>query len=144
MLDKLEFSDSKQVRKTLLIISFSGILFNSLVENATGNIEFFGFKIPIADASLIPNFIGYLVIYFIITLIIRYFDEDFRTKYKSYIERYITNNAEILNQNAIERAQEVFQSKIGFHQFISKGVFFIDIIFPVLFGLFSLYIIFLT
>lgn len=75
MLDNFEFSDTKQVRKTLLISSFIGISFKMLVKNSTGTIEFFGFKIPVEDASVIPEIVGYLIVFEIAALVIRYSDD---------------------------------------------------------------------
>ena len=46
MIDKIEFSSFKQVRKTLLIASFVGILFKNIAKYSSGSIDFFGFKIP--------------------------------------------------------------------------------------------------
>lgn len=59
MIDNFEFSDTKQVRKTILITSFAGICFKILVKNSTGNIEFIGFKIPVSDAHVIPQLVGF-------------------------------------------------------------------------------------
>ncbi len=143
MIDKLEFSDSKQVRKTLLITSFVGILFKKLAQYSTGNIEFFGFKIPINEADLIPDFIGYLIVYFCVALFLRYFDEDFRTKYKNYIEQYV-KGSESINREANSEAYQQFKNRLWFNNFIRKGVSFIDLIFPIALGLFSLGIIFFT
>ena len=84
MIDNFEFSDTKQIRKTLLITSFAGICFKVLVKNSTGNIEFFGFKLPVEDASIIPYLAGGMIVFEIIALIIRYSDESAREKYKKY------------------------------------------------------------
>ena len=78
MLEKFEFSDTRQVRKTLLISSFIGLAFEKLSIYSTGSIKFLGFKIPVEKADFIPELIGYLIIYLLIALIIRYSDEDLK------------------------------------------------------------------
>ena len=86
MIDKFEFGDAKQLRKSLLVTSFIGIVFENLIKHSTGNIEFLGFKIPVSDANIIPTLIGYLIIYFMVALIIRYSDEKFRKRHKEYMD----------------------------------------------------------
>ena len=88
MIDNLEFSDTKQIRKTLLISSFAGVYFKMLVKNSTGNIEFLGFKIPVEDASIIPQLVGYLIIFEIIALLIRYSDEFSKEKLCKILKVY--------------------------------------------------------
>ena len=148
MVDNFEFSDAKKIRKSLLISSFVGIAFQVLVKNSTGNIEFLGFKIPIADADVIPNLIGYLIIYFIVALLIRYNDENLRKKYSEYIDYLKIENK--------EQQEEIFKAKRDFNRplkdrrrirnwqiiFAKFGVIFIDIIFPIFFGLFTIFRIF--
>ena len=97
MIDNFEFSDTKQIRKTLLITSFAGICFKILVKNSTGHIEFFGFKLPVEDASIIPYLVGSVIAFEIIALIIRYSDESAREKYKKYITYIKDNNMPEIN-----------------------------------------------
>jgi hypothetical protein len=140
MIDKIEFSDAKQVRKSLLITSFIGIAFQALVQHSTGNIEFLGFKIPVADAGVIPSFIGYLVAYFIIALLIRYNDENLRTKYKEYVE-YLKLKTHGERENYEKAKSELYPSNFKI-KLIRASIVLIDIFFPILFGLFTLYRIF--
>lgn len=86
MIDNFEFSDTKQFRKTILITSFAGVCFKMLVKNSTGNIEFIGFKIPVSEVHIFPNLVGYVIIFEIIALIIRYNDENAREKYKKHLK----------------------------------------------------------
>lgn len=129
MIDNFEFSDAKQVRKTLLITSFAGICFKALVKNSTGNIEFFGFKIPVEDASIIPTLVGGLIIFEIIALVIRYSDETARENYKKHLDMLIVPSEK-------ERRSNIFQ--YNQNNIIKKSVLFLDIIFPLLFGITSL------
>ena len=129
MIDNFEFSDAKQVRKTLLITSFAGICFKALVKNSTGNIEFFGFKIPVEDASIIPALVGGLIIFEIIALVIRYSDETARENYKKHLDILIVRSEK-------ERGSNIFPYYRN--NIIKKSVLFLDIIFPLLFGIASL------
>ena len=139
MIDNFEFSDAKQVRKTLLITSFAGICFKALVKNSTGNIEFFGFKIPVEDASIIPTLVGCLIIFEIIALIIRYSDEAAREKYKKYLDYIKDNNmVNIRIQSEDKNVPQSLRPNYTKNNIIKKSVIFLDIIFPLLIGLFAL------
>ena len=92
MIDKIELGNVKQVIKTLLIVSFIGFSFNELVQFSTGELEFLGFKIPIEDATVIPSLIGYIIIYLLFALIIRYSDENFQKKYKDLFDHLNRNS----------------------------------------------------
>lgn len=143
MVDNFEFSDTKQVRKTLLITSFVGICFKSLITNSTGEIEFLGFKIPISNASIIPDLIGYLIVYQIVVLIIRYLDEGAREKFKRYKKYLEDNPANKLNINAdSSHVPRSLRPNYRNNYYIKKGVTFIDLIFPLLLGFYTLYKIF--
>jgi len=143
MIDNFEFSDTKQIRKTLLITSFGGICFKVLVKNSTGNLEFLGFKIPIEDAHVIPNLIGCIIIFEIIALIIRYSDEGAREKYKKYLkfiqERNMTEINLRRNDEWVPQNMKPNYKKV---QVIEKSVLFLDIVFPVLLGFGALFKIF--
>jgi hypothetical protein len=150
MFDKFEFSDAKQVRKTLLITSFAGICFKSLVRHSTGNIEFLGFKIPVEDASVIPSLFGYLIIYFLATLLIRYSDEKFKEQYNRYSEHIKRRAENIEKGGGYSTSRELLERELGkeLHELHRKlqitkfGVLFVDILFPIIFGLFALFVIF--
>lgn len=152
MIDNFEFSDAKQVRKTLLITSFIGICFKSLVKHSTENIEFFGFNIPIKDSSIIPNFIGYLIMYFLVALLIRYLDEKLQkkvTKFRDRLKNIENDFRERENLRLNEDAKMYFEhldrelmKTVQQSRFTNVGITLLDFIFPVAFGLFSLYVIF--
>jgi phosphate starvation-inducible membrane PsiE len=136
MIDNLEFSDTKQIRKTILITSFAGICFKMLVKNSTGNIEFIGFKIPVSEAHIIPNLVGYVIIFEIIALIIRYNDEDAREKYKKYLKFIEERNiSEIRIQRENENVPQKLRPNYKKAEIINKSVFFLDIIFPIILGI---------
>lgn len=136
MIDNFEFSDTKQVRKTILITSFAGISFKMLVKNATGNIEFIGFKIPVADAHVIPQLIGCVIIFEIIALIIRYSDEAAREKYKKYLKFIEERNlSEIRLRRENENVPQSLQPNYRKVKFIESCVFFLDILFPIILGI---------
>lgn len=143
MVENFEFSNTKQVRKTLLITSFAGICFKSLVKNSTGNIEFFGFKIPVEDASIIPTLVGCVIIYEIIALLIRYSDESAREVYKKYLKYIEENNMpEIRLKYNDKHVPQSLKPNYTKNKAIEKSVMFLDIIFPLLLGLFALFKIF--
>ncbi len=136
MIDNFEFSDTKQIRKTILITSLAGICFKILIKNATGNIEFLGFKIPVGDAHVIPNLIGCVIIFEIIALIIRYSDEEAREKYKKYL-KFIEEGSisEIRIKRENENVPQILKPNYRKVDIIKKSVFFLDIIFPIFLGI---------
>jgi hypothetical protein len=145
MLDNFEFSDTKQIRKTLLISSFIGISFKMLVKNSTGTIEFFGFKIPVEDASIIPEIVGYLIVFEIGALVIRYSDDFLKDKHQKYLK--FINETNNFTQNLTRTQEELIPDKLRpnyrMNNFVSMSVVFLDFIFPILLGLFALATIFL-
>jgi phosphate starvation-inducible membrane PsiE len=144
MIENFEFSNTKQIRKTILITSFAGICFKVLVKNSTGNIEFLGFKIPIDDANVIPQLVGFIIIFEIIALIIRYSDEEAREKYKKYLKFIEERNiSEILIKRNDEYVPQSLKPNFKKVKVIEKSVFFLDIIFPILLGIIALIKIFL-
>ena len=145
MIDNFEFSDTKQVRKTLLITAFAGICFKLLVKHSTGNIEFIGFKIPVADATIIPKMIAGMIIYEMLVLIIRYNDENLRELYKKrieYLEKFGPIDRSFKTYIGKSSAEEKFYVHPTKLKLVKKGVQFIDILFPLLLGFCSLIIIF--
>jgi hypothetical protein len=144
MIDNFEFSDTKQIRKTLLITSFAGICFKILVKNSTGHIEFFGFKLPVEDASIIPYLVGSVIAFEIIALIIRYSDESAREKYKKYITYIKDNNMPEINlQYNDKHVPQSMKPNYSRNEIIRKSVFFLDILFPLILGIGTLVHIFL-
>lgn len=144
MIDNFEFSDTKQIRKTILITSFAGICFKMLVKNSTGNIELIGFNIPVSEAHIIPNLVGYVIIFEIIALIIRYSDEEAREKYKKYLKFIEERNiSEIRIQRENENVPQKLQPNYKKVDIIKKSVFFLDIIFPIILGIGALIKIFI-
>ena len=71
----LNFSDAKQVRKTLLILSFIAISLDYMTPYFVGPIKFLGFEFPIENIGVVSRLIGFLLIYYVIALLIRYADE---------------------------------------------------------------------
>jgi hypothetical protein len=137
MIEDLDFSDTKQVRKTLLITSFIGICFAVLVSHSTGNIEFLGFKIPVKDAPVIPFLIGCMIVYEMIVLIIRYNDEELREIYKrrnAYIRAFEPNTLSVRMYEAENAADDRFPVHPVKVQIVKHGVKFIDIFFPLILG----------
>ncbi len=144
MIDNFEFSDTKQIRKTILITSFAGICFKVLVKNSTGNIEFLGFKIPIDDAQVIPQLVAYVIIFEIIALIIRYSDEGAREKYKKYLKFIEEHNmSEIRIRQSDEWVPQSLKPNYKKVKTIENSVLFLDIIFPIILGIGAILKIFL-
>lgn len=144
MIDNFEFSDTKQIRKTILITSFAGICFKVLVKNSTGNIEFLGFKIPIDDAQVIPQLVAYVIIFEIIALIIRYSDEGAREKYKKYLKFIEEHNmSEIRIRQSDEWVPQSLKPNYKKVKTIEYSVLFLDIIFPIILGIGAILKIFL-
>lgn len=136
MIDNFEFSDTKQVRKTLIITSFAGICFKALVKNSTGHIEFLGFKIPVQDASIIPYLVGGMIIFEIIALIIRYSDESAREKYRKYLKYIEDNNMSEINLRYNDKhVPQSLKPNYTKNEIIRQSVFFLDILFPLILGI---------
>lgn len=142
MIDKVDFSSSKQVRKSLLLASFAGISFDMIVQYSTGNVEFLGFKIPVDDADIIPKLIGYLIVYFVVALIIRYIVELEKNDFKTFIEN-VKDGASIRDDDK-QVVSNRFRKHTSRNRIYKYPIIFIDLIFPVLFGLFVLYRIFIV
>lgn len=144
MLDNFEFGDTKQIRKTLLISSFIGVSFKMLVKNSTGTIEFFGFKIPVEDASVIPEIVGYLIIFEIAALIIRYSDDILKDKHQKYL-KFLNDNSNF-SQTTISYKEDLVPEKLRpnykINNFVSMSVVFLDFVFPIILGFFALSTIF--
>ncbi len=133
MIDNFEFSETKQIRKTILLTSFAGICFKILVKNSTGNLEFLGFKIPIDDAHVIPQLFAFVIIFEVIALIIRYSDEGAREKYKKYLKFIDDHNmSEIKIRQSDEWVPQSLKPNYKKVKAIEKSVFFLDIIFPII------------
>jgi len=144
MIDNFEFSDTKQIRKTILITSFAGICFKVLVKNSTENIEFLGFKIPIDDAQVIPQLVAYVIIFEIIALIIRYSDEGAREKYKKYLKFIEEHNmSEIRIRQSDEWVPQSLKPNYKKVKTIENSVLFLDIFFPIILGIGAILKIFL-
>jgi len=143
MIDNLEFNNSKQVRKTLLIVSFLSIMFKKMIKYSTGNIEFIGFKIPVSDANIIPEFISYLTIYYCVALVLRYFDDEFKSNFDKLTHRYEKGLEFSKDPKGYQHYDEI-DNKMKPNGIIRKGVIFIDLIFPLIFGFFSICYVFFT
>lgn len=142
MIDKLEFSDVKQVRKSLIISSTFGIFFKLLVEYSTGYIKFLGFEIPIKNADILPNFISAIIVYFLISLIIRFLDEKFREKYEEDFRTHGFRTEKPFSEvdfNDPEFKKFTYDMvKRPKLKGIRFGILFLDIVFPLLLGILSL------
>lgn len=142
MIDKLEFGNVKSLRKSLLIISTLGIFFTELLKYSTGNIEFLGFKIPINQASFLLCFIGYIIVFYILALLIRFSDEEFRRLYKIKLDG-ITGNYTITFVSPEESKKQLYINKTKWVRNVLKYlVISLDIIFPLVLGIIALIIIF--
>lgn len=138
MIDKFEFGNFKQVRKTLLVFSLIGFSFKELAAYSKGNIEFLSFKIPVENADIIPILLGYVIVFYVAAFIIRYNDDKFQKKYKSFEERILGNS-----KNLPDIYSELGDTKLK--RFLRiKSLFVLDIIFPLLFGFVTIYKIFYT
>jgi hypothetical protein len=143
MIENFEFGDTKQVRKTLLLTSLIGLLLKNLIKHSTGEFEFIGFKIPIEKASIIPEFVGYIIIYEIIVLIIRFSDEKLKEKFKKYEEYLEYNKPNTLHHQLKESMMKSSLPKESNVKLVKYSILLVDIIFPILFGIISLIRIFI-
>ncbi|MFI0429172.1 hypothetical protein [Mariniflexile sp. HMF6888] len=150
---ELEFDDVKKLRKSLLVASVIGIFLAKLVKYSKEDttIDFLGFSLPIGDATFLPNYIGYLIIFFTIALIIRYNNDTFKKEYEKTIK--IISNERISQYNfkfnseeelARKRLLKDFDEKVKLKaNFTYYSVMVLDIIFPIVLALFALAVIFI-
>jgi hypothetical protein len=86
LIDKLEFGNIKQLRKNLLVVSATGIVISQLVKYSEDGVTFFGFSLSENNLPLLNKLIWFIVLYFFVALVIRYFDDEFQKYYKSKLE----------------------------------------------------------
>jgi hypothetical protein len=145
MTDNFEFDDVKKVRKSLLIVSVAGIFLKQLIKYSTGEIKFLGFSIPVGEATFLSNMIGFIIIFYIIALAIRFSSEQFPKYYKKKLEFY---DIQAMFKEAGTFAKytdgkKTFDKNIKWVEVLIKySTTFLDIIFPLLLGIISLFIIF--
>lgn len=81
-MEKLEIGDVLKLRKSLLLTSAIGFFLENIKNYSTGEIKLIGFSIPVKkDGSEITNFIGFVILFFFISLSIRYLDKSFKHRY---------------------------------------------------------------
>ncbi len=97
-LGKLEFGNVKQPRKNLMISSATAIVVSQLVKYSEGVISFLAFTIPENNKPILNKLMWCIVLYFIIALAIRYYDEEFIKWYKREMR-----SIEIYNNMTYER-----------------------------------------
>ncbi|TXK78690.1 hypothetical protein [Mesonia sp. K4-1] len=141
MTDNFDFSTAKQVRKTLLITSFTGIFFTFLIKNSTGNFEFLFFKIPVEDATLITNFIAIVIMYLIVVFYYRKESEYFKENYSKWVEDLNSLSFSTSVNPNMDEIKRILDDKVKKNKSVSRVLKFIDTIFPILFGLLSILII---
>lgn len=86
LIDKLEFGNIKQLRKNLMVVSATGIAISQLVKYSDGDVSFFGFSIPDNNLPLLNKLIWWIILYFFIALMVRYFDDEFQKFYKNKLQ----------------------------------------------------------
>ena len=139
MLEKLEFDEVKKIRKSLIVTSATGIIVSQLIKYSTSEINFLGFKIPKEDASIISNLIGFIVIYYITSLLIRFFDEEFGNFIKKRQSEIIQQGFfPMLTQEEYDR-QRFLNSIQRVIKAIKWSKYFLDLIFPIALGVTSLF-----
>lgn len=141
LIDKLEFGNVKQLRKNLMIVSATGIVISQLVKYSEGDVSFFGFTIPDNNLPLLNKLIWWIVLYFFVALVVRYFDDEFQKFYKrkmKFIEVTHTVTFKAGNpQMDIDMAK--FHMKVEGWDMLRKAlVSFLDLIVPLGLGIIAL------
>lgn len=115
-----------------------------MIKYSTGNIEFLGFKIPVGEASFLSSFVGAIIIFYIIIFIIRLSTDKFPKYYLKKIESFKMIISFGVGDLYIDKKEkDKFEEKAGrIRKIIEFFTIFLDIIFPIILGLVSLYIIF--
>jgi len=87
LLDKLEFGNIKQLRKNLMLISAIGIIVSQLVKYSDGDVSFFGFNIPYNKLPLLNKLIWWIILYFFLALMVRFYENEFQKYYRKKLSK---------------------------------------------------------
>lgn len=146
---ELEFDDVKKLRKSLLVASVVGIFLAKLVKYSKEDttIDFLGFSLPIGEATFLPNYIGYLIIFFMVALLIRYNNDEFQKFYDKVLKNIDKSNPDnfVLDETNIDKINKRLEFAVktkSRSKFTKFSVFTLDIIFPIVLGVVALIIIF--
>ncbi|MFD2587564.1 hypothetical protein ACFSQJ_11525 [Croceitalea marina] len=141
-MENFEFGDVKKLRKSLLIASIVGIFLVKLIKYSTGSFEFLGFNIPIREAEFLAHFVGYIIIFFLVALLIRFGNEEFT---KSYREKWknATGDINVYVDTPDSAAKKKVENETkNTRIFFRIMVLALDIIFPIILALLSISYIF--
>ena len=137
-MDNFEFGDVKSVRKSLLIVATIGIFVSKLTHYSTGEISFLGFSIPVKDASFLPYFIGYIILFYLVALIIRYSDEEFK---KFYVKKLnsLKGVYTVTYLDPKEEQKRQYAKKLkGVRKSFKYAIISLEILFPIVLGISAL------
>lgn len=143
MTENFEFGDVKKVRKSLLIVSLIGLFTKQVISfSESDTIEIIGLKVNEVDNNFLPNFIGGIIIFYVIVLLIRYFDDRFRQGYQDSLNKLSSENflGNFVMPTAGSQMREAaitdfVNSKKRKKTFYDWLIIFLDIIFPIGFAL---------
>ncbi|WP_027137364.1 hypothetical protein [Gaetbulibacter saemankumensis] len=139
----LEFDDVIKVRKSLLISSLIGLFFKQMINFSSGDFEFFGFKVINLDATFIPNFIGGIIIFFMVVFGIRIMNDRFKEKYTAkinWIDSTNFHNVEFIAKTAQqifkEKLLQAYDDEVKMEMtFNKRAIIFLDLWFPIIFAI---------
>lgn len=144
MVENFEFEETKKVRKSLIIISLIGIILKYLIKYSSGNIEFLGFKIPVEDASFLTNFISIIISFYILNFIIRFLKDNIPQYYFKKIQSLRVNFEFRVNEIFIDdlKKETIENKSKKINKFFEISTFILDLVFPIVLGFVSLFILF--
>jgi|GEM_PF-2082973 len=138
MENNFEFDDVKKVRKSLLIITLSGVILKNLIQNTKGDFEFFGFNIPKESTSFILAIICWIIGFYMIVLIIRFCNDKFPSYHKRAMSKIEEDLRYVLEDNLdpylhIYEKRQAELDRLG--KTLDGMTLTLDVIFPLLFGI---------
>lgn len=147
-LDNLEFETVKQLRKSLLITSVIGIAIAYMIEYSTGCVSLFGFTFKSDSATIVPKLLGWMVLYFLISFIIKFWKDELPKMYNNRIAKELDDwfgygnysDHENLKQEIEEKVKEQMKPHFKSNERLMKTI---DIYFPIALGIYSMVVCFI-
>jgi hypothetical protein len=143
-LDNLEFETVKQLRKSLLITSVIGITIAYMIEYSTGIVSFFGFNFETSGkATIITKLLGCIVLYFWISFIIKFRNDELPKIYKKKITKELDDwyghenypNLENFEKEVAEKVRNTMKYHFKSNEWLMKTI---DIYVPIALGILSM------
>lgn len=141
LIEKLEFGNVRLLRKNLIVSSATAIVVSQLVKYSEDAIKFLAFTIPENNKPILNKLMWWIVLYFFVALVIRYFDEEFPKWYKKKLDAYNDYLHDYPNDFQEDDSYRIklWNRYKGLHGLRKNLVFLLDILLPFVVGAIALY-----